>query len=201
MVDFKNIIMQCKGIKKQLSSSLEEKEKEVDSLTKRLSNVEKAQVFLQKVANDTQSQLRFKIEDIVNLSLQTCFPDEYEFRLDFNIQRGKTECSFVFISKKTNREIDIMNSVGGGLIDIVCFSLRIACYILEKNIDNVIILDEPMKFVSKDLRENVCKVIRILSDKLGLQFIIITHISEFIDVADKVFTVKKDENGISNIFE
>ena len=36
---------------------------------------------------------------------------------------------------------------------------------------------------------------------MGIQFIIVTHISEMVDVADKVFEVKKNKDGISEIKE
>ena len=90
-----------------------------------------------------------------------------------------------------------MNASGGGVVDVACFALRTACYVLEQGIDNVIVLDEPMKFVSEDLRERVCEVIKTLSWKLGVQFIIVTHIPEFVNMADRVFKVRKNDAGRS----
>ena len=195
----KDMVSQSKGMRRQLQDFLDEKRALHESSKETLATLEKAQAFLQSVAQETQSQLKFRIEDIVNLALDTCFPDEYEFKLEFNASRGKTDCQLVFVSKRTGREIDPMNSTGGGVCDVTCFALRTACHVLEQGIDNVMVLDEPMKFVSKDLRERVCEVIRTLSDRLGIQFIIVTHIDEFVDVADKVFRVSKDDEGRSSI--
>ena len=135
------------------------------------------------------------------MALETCFPGEYDFKLNFNIARGKTECELVFLSRRTQREVDPMNASGGGVVDVACFALRTACYVLEQGIDDVIVLDEPMKFVSEDLRERVCEVIKTLSWKLGVQFIIVTHIQEFVDIADRVFQVKKGEDGVSVVYQ
>lgn len=192
------LLNQVNGIRKHIRSDIENRSQQLESMKENLMLLEKAQVFLQNVAQETQSQLKFRVEDIVNMALDTCFPDEYEFKLDFNVARGKTECSLLFLSERTGREIDPMNASGGGVVDVVCFALRTACYVLEKGIDNVIVLDEPMRFVSKNLRSRVCEVMRNLSTKLGLQFIIVTHIDEFIDVADSLFEVRKDEDtGVS----
>lgn len=196
-----SILLQAKGMRKQIESDLVFKKNHLEKLDGMIWLVEKAQVLLQKVAQETQSQLKFRIEDIVNMALETCFPNEYEFKLDFNVARGKTDCSLVFLSKRTGREIDPMNASGGGVVDVVCFALRTACYVLESDVDNVIVLDEPMKFVSQNLRSRVCEVIRNLSDKLGVQFIIVTHIDEFIEIADKVFEVRKNDDGISEVRE
>lgn len=192
-----DVLLLAKGMRMQIGKALEASKENLERKKNYMVLVEKAQVFLQKVAQETQSQLKFRIEDIVNMALETCFPNEYEFKLDFNVMRGKTDCSLVFLSKRTGREIDPMNASGGGVVDVVCFALRTACYVLEQGIDNVIVLDEPMKFVSQNLRSRVCEVIRNLSDRLGLQFIIVTHIDEFIDIADTIFEVKKGDDGRS----
>lgn len=200
MLDFqrmKNIFLQSKGVKKQIEDMIQLDKLSLVDFNNRLYNLEKAQVFLQNVAQETQNQLKFRIEDIVNMALETCFPDEYDFQLNFNVSRGKTDCELVFLSKRTGREIDPMNASGGGVVDVACFALRTACYVLEQGIDNVIVLDEPMKFVSEDLRERVCEVIKNLSEKLGIQFIIVTHIPEFVEIADRVFKVHKGEDGRS----
>ena len=195
--NLRNLLLQAKGMKRQIESDISYKKTLLKESNERLQVLEKAQVFLQLIAQDTQNKLKFRIEDIVNMALETCFPDEYDFKLDFNVARGKTECQLVFLSRKTGREIDPMTASGGGVVDVACFALRTACYVLEKGIDNVIVLDEPMKFVSEDLQERVCEVIRNLSEKLGIQFIIVTHIKEFVNIADKLFKVRKGDDGRS----
>ena len=193
----KQLFLQSKGMKKQIENNLIQNKTTLDNLNNRIKLLEQAQAFLQKVAQDTQSQLKFQIEDIVNLALETCFPNEYEFQLQFNIARGKTDAELVFLSQKTGRPIDPMNASGCGTLDVTCFALRLACYALQVGIDNVIILDEPMKFVSKDLLNSVSEFMKELSIKLGIQIIMVTHENQFIDVADRIFSVRKNSNGKS----
>lgn len=199
VIKIKQMFLQSKGMKKQIENNLAEEKKQLDELNIRIKLLEQAQLFLQKVAQDTQSKLKLQIEDIVNLALNTVFPDEYLFQVEFNIFRGKTDAELVFINQTTGGKIDPMNASGGGVIDIVAFALRISAYVLENGVDNVIILDEPFRFVSKDLVERAGEILRVLSTKLGLQVILVTHIPELIDVADKVFKVKKNQDGVSKI--
>ena len=193
----RQLFLQSKGMLKQIDSDLLRNKEQLESLRERIKLLEQAQAFLQKIAQDTQSNLKFQIEDIVNLALETCFPNEYKFQLQFNISRGKTDAELVFISQKTGRPIDPMNASGGGVVDITTFALRIASYALEQGIDNVMILDEPFRFVSKDLVAREGEILKVLSEKIGLQVILVTHIGELIDVADKVFEVKKNSDGRS----
>lgn len=193
----RQMFLQSKGMLKQIDSDLTINQNKLQVLNNRIKLLEQAQAFLQKIAQDTQSQLKFQIEDIVNLALETCFPNEYVFQLQFTIARGKTDAELVFLSQKTGRQIDPMNASGGGVVDLTSFALRIASYALEQGIDNVIILDEPFRFISRDLQVRAGEILKTLSEKLGLQILMVTHIGEMIDIADKVFEVKKNSDGRS----
>lgn len=186
------------GMKKSLLKNIEEDKKSIEKNKNKLQLLEQAQSFLQKIAQETQNHLKFQIEDIVNLALDTCFPNEYLFKLEFEIMRGKTEARLVFLSQKTQREVDPMNASGGGVVDLTSFALRIASYIIEQGTDNVIIFDEPFRFVSRDLQERAGLILKKLSEKLNIQIILVTHIPELVDVADRIIEVRKTD-GISKI--
>lgn len=204
MDDFERIeklFNRSKGAHSQIQKRLKETVELKKESEKKLKLVEQAQVFLQKVAQSTQEKLKFQIEDIVNLALESVFPNEYEFKIEFNVSRGKTDAELVFLDKRTGQTIDPMEASGGGVIDLTCFALRISAWALESGTDNLIILDEPFKFVSRDLQERAGEILKTLSEKMKLQILMVTHIPEFIEVADKVFEVKKNEKGISKVIE
>lgn len=192
---------QSKGVRSQIQKQLQETKELKKFSEKKLKLIEEAQIFLQKVAQNTQEKLKFQIEDIVNLALESVFPNEYLFQMNFNVSRGKTEAELVFQDKRTGQTIDPMEASGGGVVDLTCFALRISAFALESGTDNLIILDEPFKFISRDLQERAGEILKKLSEKMKLQIIMVTHIPEFIEVADKVFEVRKNEKGVSRIIE
>lgn len=203
-MDFEKIeslFNQSKGVRSQIQKQLQEAAELKRYSEKKLKLIEEAQAFLQKVAQSTQENLKFKIEDIVNLALESVFPNEYLFQMNFNVSRGKTEAELVFQDKRTGQTIDPMEASGGGVVDLTCFALRISAFALENGTDNLIILDEPFKFISRDLQERAGEILKKLSQKMKLQIIMVTHIPEFIDVADKVFEVKKNDKGVSRVIE
>ena len=155
----------------------------------------KSQSVLQEVAKEVQSKLSVKIDSIVNLGLATCFGDEYKFELRYVSARGKTEVEFVLL--QNGKEIDPMNQNGGGLVDLLCFCLRVAVYNIS-HVDNVIVFDEAMKFLSKGFKEKAAELIQTLSERLKIQFIEVTHIEEMMEHSDKQFVIKK-VGGISNV--
>ena len=74
---------------------------------------------------------------------------------------------------------------------------------LEKKSELLKELLKKYKSILENRKVNIFTFIfdKTLSEKMGIQFIIVTHISEMVDVADKVFEVKKNKDGVSEIKE
>jgi hypothetical protein len=150
-------------------------------------HLEEAQAFLIKVAQDTQNQLRFHIQDIVQMALDVCFPGGYVFQVAFEVKRGVTTAELFFLKNET--PVNPIDAAGGGVVDVASFALRIAAWALSTT-RPVIVLDEPFRFLSKDLQPKAGQILQALSTKLGLQLIMVTHEASMVDAADRVFEVK-----------
>ena len=199
MRNYAGIIDGARGQLALLRKQIAEMETKKAENAARREGLENAQAFLQGVAQNTQEQLKYHVEDIVQLALDTCFPERYQFSIAFEVSRGTTTAVMKFIDTESGQPIDPMNASGGGVVDLAAFALRIAAWTLEGNTDNVIILDEPMKFISRDLIIQAARVMKTLSEKLNLQFIVSTHIPELIEVADRVFQVAINKAGRSKV--
>ena len=183
-------------VKKQSTEELLNSRKQrLEEIKQETETLLKSQSVLQEVAKEVQSKLSVKIDSIVNLALATCFGDEYKFELRYVSARGKTEVEFVLL--QNGKEIDPMNQNGGGLIDILVFSLRVAVFNISHT-DNIMIFDEPFRFVSKGFREKVAELVHTLSERLNIQFIEVTHVEELMENSDKRFIIKKIK-GESNV--
>ena len=200
-MNYREKIQQAKGKLNLLQSQLQKQESIVKEKTEYLANLEKAQAFIQNVAKKTQEQLKYHIEDIVQLALDSIFPHEYRFSIDFEVKYGKTSCNLIF--KNNGYEIDIMKAAGGGVVDIASLALRVAIWSIGKT-DNVLVLDEPIKNIQPALLQmEAWDIIQKLSQQLNLQFIIITNSTnngealEYNDIT-KVFTVVKENEFIGN---
>jgi DNA repair exonuclease SbcCD ATPase subunit len=65
---------------------------------------------------------------------------------------------------------------------------------------NTIILDEPLKNLSADLQEKGSAMLKEISKRLNIQFIIVTHEETLTAYADRVFKVRMNK-GVSYIIE
>jgi hypothetical protein len=161
--------------------------------------LEEAQAFIQQIARDTQEQLKFNIVDTVNLCIATCFSN-ITFDIDFKIQNNRTVARLIY--KKGDYEIDPLDGSGGGIVDLTSLALRMALWNISKT-ENVIILDEPLKWLQpKELQMEAFKTIKMLSEKLSLQFIIIANSvgsDNIIDISDRVFDVSLTKQKINDV--
>ena len=191
---YRDKLNQTKGKVSALKQEADDYTLKEEENRNRMLALEQALVFVQDVAQKTQEQLVLHIQDVVNTALDTCFPDEYVFNLVFEIKRNKTEARLVFM--KNGFEIDPMEASGGGVVDVASFALRIAAWSLGKT-NNVICLDEPMKFLSRDLQPRAGEILQEISKKLGIQFIMVSHVADIIQSADRVFEISLNKEGKS----
>ncbi len=144
-----------------------------------------AHQFVQGVASTVQNNVHQQVAAVVSRCLQSVFNAPYEFRIVFERKRGKTEANMVFMLQ--GEEVDPLTSVGGGIVDVTAFALRIACLFLQQPPRRrLLVLDEPFRFVSAKYLPAVRALVEELAAELHIQFIIVTHIEALMlgDVVD-----------------
>jgi len=168
--------------------SKEHKELNSDLLIykERLVDAEAGRVIIQKVAKEVQERIKFQISSIVASALDSVFDDAYSFKIDFVERRGKIEADLLFI--RDGEEMNPFDSAGGGVLDVTSFSLRLTFLFFKAN-RKLLILDEPFRFVSVDLQSRCSAMLKLISEKLGFQIIMVSHLPEIISSADKIYTI------------
>jgi ABC-type arginine transport system ATPase subunit len=193
----RNKIEQEKGKKQEVETRISELRTTIRKNMIDLRNTEKAREIIRIVGLNTQQQLQYHISDIASLALESIFPNPYKLILKFIERRNKTECDIVF--ELDGEEYSPLDDTGVGVVDVASFALRIACWsMMIGKINNTIILDEPFKHLSVNYQENASAMIKELSERLGIQFIIVTHEQNLTMSADKIFEVKL-RKGVSKI--
>jgi DNA repair exonuclease SbcCD ATPase subunit len=188
-----------KGQQAQLQSDLQVAESQEEDITAEIIDIEQAQAIIQIVAQKTQEELEYRLSEIVSLALAAVFDDPYKLKVDFVIRRGKTECDLLF--EKNGEIFDPLSSSGGGAVDIAAMALRVAIWSLtQPKTRNILILDEPFRFLSKEYQVKASAMLRELSKKLQLQIVMVSHSESLIEGADKIFRVSI-KKGISTIIE
>ena len=145
----------------------------------RLANAEEAQAIVQGVAQDVQQRVHSRIALLVTRCLKAVFgPDAYEFKINFERKRGRTEARLLLV--RGDLEVDPPEASGGGVVDVVSLGLRIACLTLHTPARRKLLcLDEPLRHLSRNYRPAARDLIEAMAEELGIQFVLVTHDSEF----------------------
>jgi DNA repair ATPase RecN len=188
---------QQKGQRLQIEKSLSTLQDELRDKKRSLICHEKAREIVRTVGLKTQEKLQFHISDITSLALEAVFPNPYELKVEFVQRRNKTECDLFF--ERDGNHVDPLTASGVGAVDVAAFALRIASWSMARpHSRNTIILDELFRFLSTNYQERASTMLKELSQKLGIQFIIVTHEEVLTSYADKIFEVSI-RKGVSKI--
>lgn len=186
-----------RGRQVQIENEIEIVSQKLTDERRALHRHEQAREIIREVGLKTQQELEYHISDITSLALNSVFDDPYELKTQFIERRNKTECDLLF--ERNGEVFDPVTASGGGAVDVAAFALRIASWVIATpRSRSVMILDEPMRFLSQKYQESASQMMKELSDRLGIQFIIVTHEQTLTLAADKVFEVSI-KKGISKV--
>lgn len=198
---YRSFIDSKKGELSILRASKAKYQEQIASKQVSLEYILEAQELLQQTAQKTQSRLSFHISNFISSSLEAIWgEDAYTFSMEFIEKRNKTEVSMLLHTPEGDVSLDSLNNVrgGGGVLDIVAFGLRIALWSLQSQKQKVMILDQPLSNLDQEHLPKAGELIKELSDKLGIQFIIINHNPALAEIADNTIEVVK-RNNVSKV--
>jgi DNA repair exonuclease SbcCD ATPase subunit len=136
--------------------------------------LEAAQELAQHVAQTVQSQAHAQIAGIVTRCLRAVFDDPYDFEIEFQRKRGRTEARLLF--QRDGAEVDPLTASGGGVVDVAAFALRLSALVLARPpLRKLLVLDEPFRFVSAEYREKVRILLESLAEDMDVQILMVTH--------------------------
>lgn len=164
-------------------------------LKREVNEAEEALRILREAGEGVRRKLFRRLSQTVTFALRDIF-GEKAYRFKVNSRFTGKKMSIEFILKRGRKEFDPLESVGHGVADIISFALRVALLSMKTGTKRaVLILDEPFRNVSEDYRERVGQFLRKVCTETGVQIIMSTHIKEFAEAADKVFTISKGIKG------
>jgi len=156
-----------------LTHAIETETKAIEKSRETEKDILTAQALAQTVAESVQQQAHKRIAQLVSKCLKAIYQeDAYEFVIEFDRKRGKTEANLVFM--KDNHKVDPREC--GGQLDIASFALRLSCLMLSRpQKRRILFLDEPCRFVDKYRIENVRTLLLTLAKEMEFQIVLTTH--------------------------
>jgi len=157
---------------KQASTKMRQDQEAVEAAKRDLELCLLNQRFIQEAAQLTLETISIRINSIVTRTLSSVLRDPYEFCLEFKIAYGQLACSMFL--ERDGLIYNLKKQNGDGVVDLVALALRAAVIVLDRRkFRRLMILDEPAGAVSVNFQPLVGKLLEHLSEKLGMQIIMI----------------------------
>lgn len=138
---------------------------------------ETARGIVQEIAAGVQASAHAKIAGVVSRCLEAVFPGAYEFKIEFEKKRGRTQARLLFTRGPLT--VEPLDAAGGGAVDVAAFALRVAALILSRPPRRrLLVLDEPFAHCKPPeiAGPRICRLIEMLAQEFEIQFIIIPSI-------------------------
>lgn len=150
-----------------------------------------------KTIGDRKKQRTIEVfERVVTSALQEVFGFNYKFLIDINSEGKRVITKFKLVNSEGN-EIDIMDGIGGGAIDIIALVLRILILVSAKPSRNrILFLDESLKHLSPEYRPKAASLLKSLSQQLGIQIFLVSHMSELLEASDMTYELYRTNDGV-----
>jgi DNA repair exonuclease SbcCD ATPase subunit len=160
--------------------------------------------ILTRIGEARQESTQRQIEDLVTRGLQVIFSEELTFHLVQGVRGGQAQVDFVVRSTYPDPqeeaedrvvETPVMDARGGGLAAAIGFMLRLVVLMLTPSARRFLALDETFAHVSAEFEPRLAEFLREVSDKAGVQILMVTHSDAFTDVADARYRLALGPDG------
>lgn len=165
-------------------------ESDIEQLNEDQVLLKKSDAVLEEVIKSLNDSSISMVEDLVGRGLTAIFEQYFQFKIKISTKRGNLNYDMYLL--EDGKECDIMNSYGGGIVDIISILMRIVTIlVVTPPLKRILILDESLKHLSRDYIDNAAEFLRNLGKDLGFTIIMVSHDHTFMDHADKIIEVQK----------
>jgi hypothetical protein len=147
-----------------------------------------------------QETARAKVEDLATRALAVIFGPEHAFVLKPGDRGGQATLDLLVRSAYPDGKIvetGILEARGGGMAAVLGYVLRLVKLLLTPEIRNILFLDETFGHVSASVEPRVAEFLRLVSDRTGVQHVLITHSTVYGDFADQAVRLEQGADGIT----
>ena len=183
-------------MRKENMSQVSSISNEITSLEDDISLLDKVSSLFKHLLDSLLEDKKQEIQKLVTYGLRTVFTDQ-DLRFHINIE---PKYNTLYTNFKTEQvgvaEGDVLDSFGGGGVNIESFLLRIIT-LFQTKLTPFLFLDETFSHVSGEYVENTSVLLSNVCEQLGLTIALITHKEDMLSNADKVYKATSVKNKLS----
>ena len=197
--DLRATYQRLAGREQQLRQSLDTIQADITARTACGELYTKTKAVIQELANQARQEFKGEVDGLVTLAVRSVFSEDFTFDLQMSTDGGRLQCRPVVWETIHTDDGDVQSEytpqdeMGGSVLDPIGVALRVVLQNFQRNPTRVFfLLDEPMKNVGHgELLIQAGLLLSELSHSLNLQFLIITHEPELMEIADRAWRITR----------
>jgi len=182
-------------MRKENMNQISSIDSEMGSLEEEIGLLDKVSSLFKHLLDSLLEEKKQEIQKLVTYGLKTVFTDQ-DLRFHINIE---PKYNTVYTNFRTEQvgvaEGDVLDSFGGGVVNIESFLLRIIT-LFQTKLTPFLFLDETFSHVSGEYVENTSALLSNICEQLGLTIALITHKEDMLNNADKIYKATSVKNKL-----
>jgi len=182
-------------MRKENMNQVSQIEKEIDNLEEEVALLDRVSGLFKHLLDSLLEEKKQEIQKLVTYGLKTVFTDQ-DLKFHINIE---PKYNTIYTNFKTEEvgvaKGDVLDSFGGGVVNIESFLLRIIT-LFQTKLTPFLFLDETFSHVSEDYIENTSLLLNNICKQLGLTITLITHKEDMLNNADKIYKASSYKNKL-----
>jgi hypothetical protein len=154
------------------------------------------------IGEQAQETARGWVEAMTTQALRAIFGPQYSFALKPGERGGQATLELRIRKARPDGQVDedgVTDAHGGGLAAVVGYVLRLVMLLLTPELRRILLLDEPFAQVSVFHEAAVAEFVREVSDRTGLQQLLVTHSPAYAGYADVQVHLTLGEDGMTEV--
>ena len=174
--------------KKVYESEITRREKEVEQYSERIKFLKGVKTLYLNAVDLMYQESIGVLQDTLNSAMQYVMTDkDYSIKLELEDKRGSKTLNLALRDNAKGFEVDLKDSVGGGVRTIISLILKL--YLLSCENSSVLFLDEKMSALSSQYVPYLFEFIHRICEERNFILVLITHDSRFMDYGDRTYLV------------
>ena len=185
-----------------LLKQVKEQEDKCEVAVKNTQITNDALEFLEGIANSRREQMKGKIESVLTEALQLVYGSDRRIELTYSVKNFRSDLAIEIIKDTVNGEVRrVLDGSGAGLgvSDTISVPLRLLVMLGDNTTDKICLLDECYKHVDIERVPVVTAFLKVLTERLGIQVLMLSHHESIRDEADACYEVMVDQNGMAQV--
>lgn len=167
---------------------------DLNGVTEQLQILSVAGETLKRIGEQKKKATIEMFERVVTMAIKEVFGFDYKFTIE--VSSDKRVLTKFRLVRPDGMELDIMDSCGGGIVDVVAFVLKaLMLASIRPRREAVMFMDESFAHVSEEYVPKVASLLKSLSSQLNMKFLLVTHQHTFLDVSTNGYELTKAGNS------